>query len=81
MQELYMDNYIDLAHAIVMQAVKDYRSALRVLGRKPNDGPAIYRRMALEKFFRSEWFEQLAGIDPERLIVDLEGTNDSQRIS
>ncbi|MGI6497538.1 MAG: hypothetical protein ACOX0U_01620 [Oscillospiraceae bacterium] len=65
------DNYYNLANAIVLQAVKDYRKALRTLSRYPNNRSALYERRRIEQFFRSGWFGVLTSIDPEMLITKL----------
>ena len=52
--------YQNLANAIVLQAVADYR-----LTNDPRDLEEI------ERFFRSEWFGMLTGIDPKYLISKL----------
>lgn len=59
------DPYENLANAIIMQAVSDYRSALRQYRRhgKPNR-----EMMECEKFFRSQWFGCLTEVDGEYLI-------------
>ena len=48
------ESYADLAGAIIAQAIKDYRSALKSVmdGRTQRQGEVE----SLEKFFRSEWF-------------------------
>ena len=65
------DNYNSLANAIVLQAVKDYRKALRTLSMNPNNRSAQYERRHIEQFFRSGWFGVLTSIDPEMLITKL----------
>jgi hypothetical protein len=65
------DNYENLAKAIVLQAVKDYRKALRTLFLHPNNRSAQYERRHIEQFFRSGWFGVLTSIDPEMLIAKL----------
>ena len=55
-----MNPYEELANAIVLQAVKDYRL---------NDDE---RELAsIERFFRSSWFSTLTSINPEMLISKL----------
>ena len=55
-----MNPYVELANAIVLQAVKDYRL---------NDDE---RELAsIERFFRSGWFSTLTSINPEMLISKL----------
>ena len=53
-----MDPYEKLANAIIIQAVKDYRIALRCHGQKRK----------YEQFFRSEWFSILTSLDGELLM-------------
>jgi hypothetical protein len=60
--------YENLANAIILQAVKDYRKALRILSRYPYNRPAQYERGSIERFFRSRWFGVLTHLDPELLI-------------
>ena len=55
-----MNPYEELANAIVLQAVKDYRL---------NDDE---RELAsIERFFRSGWFQTLTSLDGEVLIEKL----------
>lgn len=56
--------YENLANAIVLQAVKDYRAAKK---RKNSANIGIIR-----KFFRSDWFRTLTDIDGEWLIRKLD---------
>ena len=55
-----MNPYEELANAIVLQAVKDYRL---------NDGEQ--ELASIERFFRSGWFSTLTSINPEMLISKL----------
>lgn len=55
-----MTPYENLANAIVMQAVKDYRKSIREEELK-----------SIERFFRSSWFSVLTSVDPEFLIKNL----------
>lgn len=66
-----IDNYNNLANAIILQAVKDYRKALRTISMNPNNRSAQYERRSIEQFFRSGWFGVLTSIDPEMLIAKL----------
>lgn len=65
------DNYTNLANAIILQAVKDYRKALRTLSCHPDHRLAQHERRSIELFFRSGWFGVLTQIDPEMLISKL----------
>ena len=63
-----MEPYENLANAIILQAVKDYREVLaRAASYSAKD---CYRRSKddLEGFFRSGWFGVLTNLDPELLI-------------
>jgi hypothetical protein len=61
----------NLANAIVMQAVKDYRATLRTLKNKPHNKTAISTKAKVLQFFHSNWFEMLTDIDPKMLIKKL----------
>ena len=54
------DPYENLANAIILQAVKDYRLH--------DDEKEL---ASIERFFRSGWFNTLTSIDPEMLIAKL----------
>lgn len=58
-----MEGYKELANAIILQASKDYRKALKYDERG--------RKREIEKFFRSEWFAILTNISGEMLIQKL----------
>ena len=55
-----MDPYENLAQAIILQAVKDYRLT--------DDESELAE---IERFFRSGWFGVLSKVDPEYLIRKL----------
>ena len=55
-----MDPYQELANAIVLQAVKDYRL---------HENEQQLAR--IERFFRSDWFSVLTNVNPEILIIKL----------
>ena len=61
-------NWEDLAQAIVMQAVKDYRLALKVLRRRPDSKRAQEVVEEIERFIQSRWFSLMYDIDPEQII-------------
>ena len=63
-----MDFYTDLANAIVIQAAKDYRKALKTLKRYPRYEPAKAVVAEVEEFFRSEWYRTLTSVDAEMLM-------------
>lgn len=73
------DGYEELASAIILQAVKDWRSAVRKLKKRPRYDPAKQMKEECEQFFLSEWFEQLTSVDGRYLLRKLkqeEGIND-----
>ena len=63
--------YEKLANAIVLQAVSDYRAALKKVKKNPNNRDAINEALQIEKFFRSEWYQTLTSLDGEYLIERL----------
>ncbi|MBO6270118.1 MAG: hypothetical protein II008_19500 [Oscillospiraceae bacterium] len=60
-----LNPYENLANAIVLQAVKDYRLT---------DDEAELAE--IERFFRSDWFGVLTDVDPEYLIRRLRKEKD-----
>lgn len=54
----YLDPFQMLAHAIIVEAAKDYR-------RYRSDS---WRQHEVERFFRSQWFSVLSALDPEWLL-------------
>ena len=66
-----MDFYTDLANAIIIQAVKDYRNALKTLKRYPRYEPAKKIVAEVEEFFRSEWYRTLTSVDADMLMTKI----------
>lgn len=66
-----MDFYTDLANAIIIQAVKDYRNALKTLKRYPRYEPAKAVVAEVEEFFRSEWYRTLTSVDAYMLMTKI----------
>jgi len=66
-----MNPYENLANAIILRAVADYRHALRRCIKNPEQDAFRYEKTALERFFRSNWFGVLTNLDPEILIQKL----------
>lgn len=64
-------NYENLANAIVFQAAKDYRKALRKYKRQPENKSAKSEIREIERFFRSNWYRTLTDLDGEMLIKRL----------
>ena len=71
-KNLAEDPYERLANAIVLQAVADYRVALKKIKAYPKNREAISEALEIEKFFRSGWYSQLTSVDGEYLIKRLQ---------
>jgi hypothetical protein len=71
-KNLAEDPYERLANAIVLQAVSDYRSALKKIKAHPKNREAISEALEIEKFFRSGWYSILTDVDGEYLIRRLQ---------
>ncbi len=63
--------YEKLAVAIVMQAVRDWRSSVRKLNKRPIYDPAREMRDECERFFRSGWFMALTGANGSYILLKL----------
>jgi len=64
-------NYENFANAIILQAVKDYRMALKCLKANPKNRTARADKDEIDRFFRSQWFKVLTSVDGEMLIRSL----------
>lgn len=67
-----LNPYEELANAIVLQAVRDYREAVKKLSRGRKNRDAHFTKEECLRFFRSKWFSQLTELDPEFLIRRLD---------
>lgn len=63
--------YERLANAIILQAVRDYRTALKALRMNPRNKATQSDRDEIERFFRSQWYQALTTVDGEMLIRKL----------
>ena len=59
----------NLANAIIVQAVKDYRKALS--GFSSDGKPSTAVIADCERFFRSEWYRQLTNVDGMIIIANI----------
>ena len=66
-----MDAYENLANIIILQAAKDYRSALKRIKMNPTNKDAMSSAMECERFFRSGWYSALTSVNGEYLIDKL----------
>jgi hypothetical protein len=63
--------YENLANAVILQAVRDYRTALKALRMNPRNKAAQTEKESVERFFRSQWYQALTTVDGEMLIRKL----------
>ena len=68
-----MNEWQELANAIVLQAVKDYKAARRTLRKTPDSKPAKAMIRECNRFFHGRWYEMLTNIDPECLLRSVQG--------
>ena len=62
------ENWEDLANAIIISAVKDYKRVYKSLLRNPENKIARKEMEILEGFFFGRWFAALTDIDPRYLL-------------
>lgn len=71
----------ELANAIILQAVEDYRVELHKLALDPHNRKAQIARRSIKNFFRSDWFESITDLNPEELIAKLEQEAQNEKVS
>ena len=72
-------SYEELANAIILKAVKDWREAVTKLKKRPRYQAAIKMKKDCEEFFVSDWFGNLTEVNGRYLLRKLkeeEGIND-----
>ena len=69
--KIMMQCWENLANAIILQAVDDYRDACEALRRRPDLQVQAKRKRSLEHFFRSGWFHTLSALDVEPLLEEI----------
>ena len=67
-----MNPYENLANAVVLQAVKDYRDAVRKLSHGKRNVMAEQRKTECEVFFKSQYFNVFTTLDGNSLLSQLE---------
>lgn len=67
-----MDPYQALGNAVVLQAVKDYRDAVKKLSRGKKNEKATQMKAECEKFFKSGYFNVFTELDGKALLSQLE---------
>ena len=63
-----INEWENLANAIVVQATKDYRKALKVLKRDPDNKVQQGKIEELENFFYSQWYEGLTRVNADYIL-------------
>ena len=63
-----LNNWADLANAVILQAVQDYRETCRILKSHPDRKALLKRKKSLERFFLSGWFKKLSALDGKTLL-------------
>ncbi len=66
------ESYENLANAIILQAVKDYRIARKRAKHRPVKKEVKDMTQKCETFFLSGWFEMLTSIDGGMLLTKLQ---------
>lgn len=67
-----LECYENLANAIILQAVKDYKTVLFRLEDHPNNRDAQFEKKRLESFFHSNWYNTLTDLDACTLILGVQ---------
>ena len=67
-----MDPYQELANAVVLQAVRDYRDAVKKLSRGKTNTAAEQMKNECERFFKSGHFNIFTELDGKVLLSQLE---------
>lgn len=60
--------YENLANAIILKAVEDYRKVLQRQKQAPEQESVRAEKQSIEQFFLSDWFSILTTLNPEMLI-------------
>lgn len=66
------DPYEELGNAVVLQAVKDYRTAVKHLKHNRKNDAALKMKAESERFFTSKHFSIFTSIDGKSLLAQLE---------
>ena len=66
------DGWEDLAEAIILKAVEDYRHTNNRLRKTPDDPRLQNQKAEIEEFFLSAWFRVLTDLNGKRLLHRLQ---------
>ena len=69
----------DLANAVILQAIEDYRRICGKLRFRPGLTGAARAKRELEAFFTSRWFRTLTTLDGQELLSSLRREMNGQR--
>ena len=61
----------DLANAVILQAIEDYRAACVKLRGRPRLREQLAVKRSVERFFTSSWFRTLSSLDGQRLLEEI----------
>ena len=73
-----IDPYKELANAIILQAVEDYRKWEKEYSYSRDDQKLRKSLVELNEFFCSEWFELLTDLDGEQLLARVKAELEEQ---
>ena len=65
------EGYENLANAIIVQAVRDWRDSVRKLKKNPAHTDSLHMKAECERFFLSKWFTALTTVDGSWLLRKL----------
>ena len=65
----YPDCWHDLANAVILQAIGDYREVCRKQALHPYNRKLEREKRSLERFFAARWFRTLTEIDGNELLT------------
>lgn len=69
---MYDKNYENLANAIVVRAVDDYRELRKKLKKDLGNEKAIPMMLDVIRFLRSSWYQMLTTVDGEIILKHLQ---------
>ena len=70
-EEATRSNWENLANAIILTAVKDFRTEYKKLLKNPKSKAAATEVASLIRFFTSEYYSSLTSVDGEFLVREL----------
>lgn len=76
-----MNGYFELANAIILQAVKDYRELYEITSSYPGNRKAKREMKKIEEFFHSDYFSTLTNLDGVQLLKDIQEELEKESVS